>query len=132
MDHVFHAHTQGRDENESASAPLLCEGFAKVRGPCLMFDRHRERLGLRPLGDEVGEDLGFDGGVGSIGDALPHQLQGPLCDPSFCLRGLDYFFWWALRNHRDGVGIEVVPEFPLGDQHNIDQLLNLGVTRLGV
>jgi hypothetical protein len=25
-----------------------------------------------------------------------------------------------------------VPEFPLGDQHNIDQLLNLGVTRLGV
>jgi hypothetical protein len=88
-DYVFHVHAQGRDENKSGPSSFLREGSVEVHDPRLVFDRHHGWLDLCPFGNEVGEDLGLDGGARGIGDTLPHQLQSPFCDSSFCLWALD-------------------------------------------
>jgi hypothetical protein len=83
-------------------------------------------------GNEVGHDLGFDGGTGSVSDALPHQLQGPFSNPSLCFRALDYLFEWVFRNHYDWMRIEIVLELPFGDQHGVDELLDLRVAGIEI
>jgi hypothetical protein len=49
-----------------------------------VLDQGLGRFDLHLFGNEVSQDLGFDGGAGSVSDALPHHLQGPFSNPSLC------------------------------------------------
>jgi hypothetical protein len=97
-----------------------------------MLDQGRRHLDLRPFGNEVSQDMGFDGGAWSVSDDLPHQLKGSSSNPPFCFRGLDHLFEWVFRNHRDWVCVKIVPELSFGDQHGINELLDLRTEDLGV
>jgi hypothetical protein len=51
----------GRDEEDACICALEVHGTVKVHLLVLRFLRRWWLLGLRPLGDEIGEDLGLDG-----------------------------------------------------------------------
>jgi hypothetical protein len=97
-----------------------------------MLDLCRRSLNLCPLSNEIHEHLGFDGAVRCVQYVLPHQLEHPLVYPSFGLGVLDDLPEWVLRQHDDGVCIEVVSELALGHQNIIHELLHLRVAGLGV
>ena len=57
---------------------------------------------------------------GGVRDALSHQLEGPFRYSPLGLGVLDDLAEGEFGNDRDGVGIKVVPEFPLCQEHRVD------------
>jgi hypothetical protein len=53
--------TLGRDEKDVCACTFEVQGTVKVHLPVLRLFRRWWLLGLRPLGDEIGEDLGLNG-----------------------------------------------------------------------
>jgi hypothetical protein len=53
--------TLGRDEEDAYTYAFEVQGTIEVHLPVLRLLRRRRLLGLRPLRNEIGEDLGFDG-----------------------------------------------------------------------
>jgi hypothetical protein len=53
--------TLGRDEEDACACAFEVQGTVEVHLPVLRLLRQRGLLGLRPLRDEIGEDLGLDG-----------------------------------------------------------------------
>jgi hypothetical protein len=51
----------GRDEEDAHACALVVQGTVEVHLPVLWLLRRWWLLGLRPLRDEIGEDLGLDG-----------------------------------------------------------------------
>jgi hypothetical protein len=51
----------GRDEEDTCARAFKVQGTVKVHLPVLRLLHRRWLLGLRPRGDEIGEDLGLDG-----------------------------------------------------------------------
>jgi hypothetical protein len=51
----------GRDEEDVCASTFEVQGTIEVHLPVLRLLRRRRLPGLRPLGDEIGEDLGLDG-----------------------------------------------------------------------
>jgi hypothetical protein len=52
--------TLGRDEEDACACTFEVQGTIEVHLPVLRLLRRRRLLGLRPLEDEIGEDLGLD------------------------------------------------------------------------
>jgi hypothetical protein len=53
--------TLGQDEEDACACTFEVEGTIEVHLPVLRLLRRRRLLGLHPLGDKIGEDLGLDG-----------------------------------------------------------------------
>jgi hypothetical protein len=96
------------------------------------LDLRRRQLRIRPFGDKICQDLGFDGLARGVGKRLAHQLHGPLGDPARSIEIADDLPQWEGGDHRDGVGLEVVAELAPRKDYRVQQLLDLGVARLGV
>ena len=77
-------------------------------------------MDLRPFRHEVHQGLGLDGGARGVRDALSHQLEGPFCYSTLGLGALNDFAEGEFGHHRDGVGVEVVSEFLLRQEHYVD------------
>jgi hypothetical protein len=58
---VFQVIALGRDEEDACACALEVQGTVEVHLAVLWLLRRWWLRGLRPLGDEIGEDLGLDG-----------------------------------------------------------------------
>jgi len=87
-------------------------------------------LGVGPLHDEVGQRLGLDVFTRCIGEGLPHELDRPLGDPPSGLSILDDLAQQEGRDRRDRMADKVVLQLASGENHSINELLNLGVSYL--
>ena len=85
---------------------------------------------LDPLRDQVGEGLGLDHGAGGVGDVKGHELEPPLGDAAGGLLVFDDVPQATGRHDHHRVGIEVVSELALGDEHGVEDLLDSRVTGL--
>jgi hypothetical protein len=111
---------------------IKCLGAIEVHGPVLLLDWDRRGLLLHPFRHEVVEHLGLDGDAWDVGDVVPHKLQPPLSDATRRLTAIDDVPQGAGGYHRDRVAIKVVTQLALGDEHDIEQILDLRVVGLGV
>ena len=69
--------------------------------------------------------------MGRVSEGLTHELDGPFGNPPGGLLFLDDLAQREGRDHRDRVAEEVVLQLASGENHGIDQLLNLRVSYLG-
>jgi hypothetical protein len=69
---------QGRDEEDAYAGTFEVQGTIEVHLPVLRLLRRRRLLGLRPLGDEISEDLGLDGLLWAELEVEFAQLDRPL------------------------------------------------------
>jgi hypothetical protein len=72
----------GRDEEDDCAYTFEVQGIVEVHLLVLRLLRWWWLLGLRPLRDEIGEDLGFDGLSWVELKVEFTQLDGPLDDAS--------------------------------------------------
>jgi hypothetical protein len=86
---VPHVLPEGRDKEQARARPCLHHRAVEVQSPAFRLDLWRRKLRVRPLGDEVRQDLGLDGLARGVGERLAHQLHRPLGDPACCVRIAD-------------------------------------------
>jgi hypothetical protein len=72
--------TLRRDEEDTYACTFEVQGTIELHLPVLRLLRRRRLLGLRPLGDEIGEDLGLDGLPWAKLEVKFMQLDRPLDD----------------------------------------------------
>jgi hypothetical protein len=72
--------TLGRDEEDARACTFEAQGTIEVHLPVLRLLRRRRLLGLCPLRDEIGEDLGLDGLPWEKLEVEFAQLDRPLDD----------------------------------------------------
>jgi hypothetical protein len=72
----------GRDEEDACACAFEVQGTVEVHLPVLRLLRRWRLLGFRPLGDEIGEDLGLDGLLWAELEAEFSQFNRPLDDAS--------------------------------------------------
>jgi hypothetical protein len=77
---VLQVITLRRDEEDACACTFEVQGTVKVHIPVLRLLHRRRLLGLRPLGDEIGEDLGLDGLPWAKLEVEFAQLDRPLDD----------------------------------------------------
>jgi hypothetical protein len=77
---VLQVITLGRDEEDACACALEVQGTIEVHLPVLWLLRWRRLLGVRPLGDEIEEDLGLDGLSWAKLEVKFAQLNQPLDD----------------------------------------------------
>jgi hypothetical protein len=70
----------GRDEEDACACTFEVQGTIEVHLLVLQLLHRRRLLGLRPLGDEIGEDLGLDGLPWVELEVEFTQLDRPLSD----------------------------------------------------
>jgi hypothetical protein len=70
----------GRDEEDASACTFEVQGTIEVHLPVLRLLRWRRLLGLRPLGNEISEDLGLDGLPWAEHEVKFTQLDRPLDD----------------------------------------------------
>jgi hypothetical protein len=72
----------GRDEEDAYACAFEVHGTIEVHLLVLRLLRRRRLLGLRPLGDKIGKDLGLDGLPWAELQVEFAQLNRPLDDAS--------------------------------------------------
>jgi hypothetical protein len=72
----------GQDEVDACAYTFEVQGTVEVHLPVLWLLRRRRLLGFRPLGNEIGEDLGLDGLPWAELEVEFAQLNRPLDDAS--------------------------------------------------
>jgi hypothetical protein len=87
-------------------------------------------LSLRPLHDKVVKGLRLDHIPRDIIDVELFEFEGSFCDASGCITILDDFAEWRRGYYRHKVSVKIVDQLPLSDEHHIQQLLDLWVSRL--
>jgi hypothetical protein len=70
---------------QACTRPDLHYRVVEVQSPALYLDLRRRQLRVRPLGNEICQDLGLDGLVRGVGEHFTHQLHRPLGDPADCV-----------------------------------------------
>jgi hypothetical protein len=86
---VPHVLPEGRDEEQARARPCLYHRAVEVQRPAFRLDLWRRQLRVRPLDDEVCQDLGLDGLARGVGERFAHQFYLPLGDPVCCIRVAD-------------------------------------------
>jgi hypothetical protein len=105
---IFQVITLERDEECACS--LKVQGTIEVHLPVLRFFRRWGLLGLRPLRDEVCEDLGLDG-MSWIELKLEFaKLDRPLDDVPHVVTAVEDFSQREARDNLDLVRLEVIPQ----------------------
>ena len=77
------------------------------------------QLSVRPLSDEVSQDLGLDRLVRDVGESFFHQLHGLLGNPTLGFPVADYLSQRERRDHGDGMGLEVVAQLAPSQDHRV-------------
>jgi hypothetical protein len=86
---VPHVLPEWRDEKQARARPCLHHRAVEVQSPAFHLDLWWRQLRVRPLGDEIRQDLGLDGLAGGVGERFAHQFYRPLSDPACCIRVAD-------------------------------------------
>ena len=81
--HVPHAYLEGRNKDQPHTGAFLHQQSIKVHRPVLLVDDRWWHSDLGSLYNEISQHLGLDGHLGGIRNALTHQLECPLHDPSY-------------------------------------------------
>ena len=89
-------------------------------------------LDLGPLCNEISQHLGLDGRLGGIQNALTHQLESPLRDPSHGVPVLDDLAEREGHYDRHRMRLEVVTQLPLSNKDGLQEFLDLGVASIGI
>jgi hypothetical protein len=100
----------GRDEEDTCACAFEVQGTIEVHLPVLQLLRRRRLLGLRPLGDEIGEDLGFDGLPWAKFLVEFTQLDRPLDDAPHSVVAAQDFSEGEAGNDLDLVRLEVMAQ----------------------
>jgi hypothetical protein len=77
---IFQVIALGRDEEDTCTCAFEVQGTVEIHLLVLRLLRRRGLLGLSPLGDEIGEDLGLDGLPWAELKVQLAQLDRPLDD----------------------------------------------------
>ena len=97
-----------------------------------MGDVRGRELDFHPFGNKVDKSLKLNSGAGDIPDVMAHELECPFGDSSCGVVVADNVSQQVQSDDDDLVIGEVVQEFLGRHQHDIQKLLNLGVSNLGI
>jgi hypothetical protein len=110
---------------ESRLAPASV--FIIDQGPTLGPNLQRGQLRIRPLGNEIRQDLGLDHLERCVGERLSHEFHGPFGDPTRGVRVSDDLPKQEQGDYRNRVGLEVVLQLAPHEHNCVEQLLDLWV-----
>ena len=88
-------------------------------------------MGFRPLRHKIRKRFRIDGGAGGALDALPHELKRPFSNSPHGIWVSHHFAERKGHDHHDRMRLEIVPQLALGNQHRVEELLDLGVSGFG-
>jgi hypothetical protein len=73
--HVPHVLPKWRHKEQARARPRFHHRAIEIQSPALCLDLRRWKLRVRPLSDEIRQDLGLDGLARGVGERLAHQLH---------------------------------------------------------
>jgi hypothetical protein len=76
-------------------------------------------MDLGPLGDEVGQGMRLDGGVGDVLDIIAHELEHPFGDASRSVTAMDDLAEWERGDDGNLVVSEVMLQLLSCHEHGV-------------